>query len=159
MIQAQRLFNVASATILLCAASLVHAQQAEELLHLAAEAMGGIERLRALDNIVMTGFALNAYHMGGGNLSPHPNAPPKWIQDNAARRQFDLKNGRALYEARQAKTFPFARADHWDYLQEIQTGIEVLDHPLTALLAALDPATELGPVRTENNLYRIGKGG
>ncbi|HZF27653.1 MAG TPA: MBL fold metallo-hydrolase [Gammaproteobacteria bacterium] len=130
------------------------AQAARGLLEQAAEAMGGLERLRGLDNVVLTGFGVYLSQQGGGNLSPDAHAPSKWQEGNAARRVFDLKGKRALYQDRRISMFPFAAAsgNRWSETLQVQTGVQALDHPLTALLAALEPGARLGPVRTENDL-------
>jgi len=127
------------------------------LLEQAAEAMGGLERLRNLDSLVLTGFGQTVSQQGGGNLSPDPHAPQKWQATNAVRRSFDLKSGRALYEDRQAPMFPFAAArdELWAPSRRVQTGLAALDHPLPALLAALAPETTLGRVHTENDLVVV----
>ena len=72
------------------------------VLEQAAEALGGLERLRSLNNIVLTGFGQTVSQQGGGNLSPDRRAPQKWQAVNAVKRSFDLKSRRALYEDRQA---------------------------------------------------------
>ena len=48
---------------------------ARALLEQSAAAMGGLDRLRALDNVVLTGFGLYQGQLGGGDLSPDPRAP------------------------------------------------------------------------------------
>jgi hypothetical protein len=130
---------------------------ARAVLERAAEAMGGLERLRNLDSLVLTGFGQTVSQQGSGNLSPDPRAPQKWQATNAVKRSFDLKNGRALYEDRQAPMFPFAaaRAELWPPTRRAQTGLAVLDHPLPALLAALAPDTALGGVHTEDDLIVV----
>jgi glyoxylase-like metal-dependent hydrolase (beta-lactamase superfamily II) len=130
---------------------------ARAVLEQAAEAMGGLESLRRLDNIVLTGFGQTVSQQGGGNLSPDARAPQKWQATNAVKRSFDLKNGRALYEDRQAPMFPFAaaRAELWPATRRTQTGLAVLDHPLPALLTALAPDTTLGSVHTEDDLLVV----
>jgi glyoxylase-like metal-dependent hydrolase (beta-lactamase superfamily II) len=137
----------------------VHAQplSPRAVLEQAAEAMGGLERLRDLDSIVLTGFGQAVSQQGGGNLSPDPRAPQKWQATNAVKRSFDLKNGRALYEDRQAPMFPFAaaRAELWPATRRAQTGVAALDHPLPALLAALAEDTTLGSVHAEDDLVVV----
>jgi glyoxylase-like metal-dependent hydrolase (beta-lactamase superfamily II) len=127
------------------------------VLEQAAEAMGGLERLRNLDNIVLTGFGQAVSQQGGGNLSPDPRAPQKWQATNAVERSFDLKSGRALYEDRQAPMFPFAaaRPELWPPSRRVQTGVAALDHPLPALLAALAEGTTLGSMRTQDDLVVV----
>jgi glyoxylase-like metal-dependent hydrolase (beta-lactamase superfamily II) len=125
---------------------------ARAVLEGAAEAMGGLDRLRSLDNFVLTGFGQIASQDGGGNLSADPRAPSKRMAVNDAERAFDLRNERAVSRSRQASMFPFAIDRGQNRSNQLQTGIAVLDHPLPALLQALDRDTTLGPVRTEDDL-------
>ncbi len=129
-----------------------HAQTtpARALLEQSAAAMGGLDRLRSLDNVVLTGFGLYQGQLGGGDLSPDARAPHKYQVATDAQRAFDLKNKRALVQDRRASLFPFAAAANPNRNQQLQTGVAMLDHPLTALLAALDSATKLGAVTIEN---------
>ena len=75
---------------------------AREVLEDAAEAMGGLERLRNLDNVVLTGFGQRVYMQGGGFLTGEEHAPPKWQSVTDAQRTFDLQNERALNQERRA---------------------------------------------------------
>jgi len=120
------------------------------LLEQSAAAMGGLDRLRSLDNVVLTGFGLYQSQLGGGDLSPDAHAPHKYQVATDAQRVFDLKNKRALVQDRRASLFPFAAAANPNRSQNLQTNLAMLDHPLTALLAALDSATKLGAVTIEN---------
>src|SRR4029078_5989530 len=52
----------------------------------AAAALGGLERIRALKNLTLIGYAQYAYQNGGGNISPLPGAPQKYIAANDYRR-------------------------------------------------------------------------
>ncbi|WP_305098105.1 MBL fold metallo-hydrolase [Croceibacterium aestuarii] len=124
---------------------------ARAALEQAAEAMGGLDRLRGLDNVVMTGFGQRVYYDGGGFITGDEHAPPKWISVTDAQRTFDLANHRALNQERRSMQFPFAGFFGLDFKRNasLQTGSELLDHPLPALLAALDPATKLGSVTTD----------
>jgi glyoxylase-like metal-dependent hydrolase (beta-lactamase superfamily II) len=128
------------------------APHARALLEAAAAAMGGRERLEGLDNFVMTGFGQR--YASNGNISADPNSPPKWEAVATAERYFDLENERALNRERASNMFPFAApfGMSWDARDRVQTGSAVLDHPLPALLAALDPATQLGPVQIEDGM-------
>lgn len=122
------------------------------LLEASAEAMGGLDRLRSIDNFVLTGFGQRVYQDGGGNLSGNPNTPPKWRAVADAQRTFDLDDGRALNQERQSAMFPFAApfGHSWTRTATLQTGADVLDHPLPALLEALAPDTALGPISVED---------
>lgn len=124
------------------------------LLESVAEAMGGREHLQSLRNVVLTGFGQRLYQDGGGNLSGDVNAPPKWRAVADAQRTFDLQNERAVNQERQSAMFPFAApfGHSWNRTATLQTGADILDHPLPALLEALDPQTELGPVTVEDGL-------
>jgi glyoxylase-like metal-dependent hydrolase (beta-lactamase superfamily II) len=120
----------------------------------AAEAMGGLQRLRGLRNVVVTGFGQRIYYDGGGNETGDPRSPPKWIAVADAQRTFDLPHGRALNQERRSMEFPFAGLFGLDFTRNasVQAGDALLDFPLTALLAALAPETRLGPVTSESGL-------
>ncbi len=125
---------------------------ARALIESAATAMGGLDRLRNVNNLLMTGFGQR--YATNGNISADPNSPPKWQMVTDAERYFDLKNERALNRERGPNMFPFAARQSmaWDSRSRVQTGVEMLDHPLPAVLAALDSSTKLGAVQTENGM-------
>ncbi|HUQ51117.1 MAG TPA: MBL fold metallo-hydrolase [Gammaproteobacteria bacterium] len=127
-------------------------QSAREVLEQAAQAMGGLQRLQSLDNLVMTGFGQYVNQQGGSALSPDARAPLKWTVAHDAQRVFDLKNERALNLDRRGSLFPFAIERPWDRTSQVQTGVAALDHPVPALLEALDADTKLGPVSVEDGL-------
>src|SRR5687768_2855463 len=146
-----RVIGVAVAVIAIAAAQ---AQQTSphDVLEQAAAAMGGLERLQSLDNLVMTGFGQYVNQQGGSALSPEPRAPLKWTVAHDAERVFDLKNERALSRDRRGSLFPFAIERPWDRASQVQTGVAALDHPVPALLEALDAETRLGAVSVEDGL-------
>lgn len=152
----RRFIGVVLALVLsgVVAPSLAQESASRELLLSVAEEMGGLDRLQALDNVVLTGFGQRVYQDGGGNSTGDPNAPPKWRAIADAQRSFDLGNGRALEQERGSYMFPFAApfGHSWARTATLQTGADMLDHPLPALLAALDPATELGAVSLEKGM-------
>ena len=53
---------------------------------------------------------------------------------------------------RRGSLFPFAIEQPWDRTSRVQTGVAALDHPVPALLEALDAETRLGPVSVEDGL-------
>ena len=130
---------------------------ARDLLERAAEAMGGQDRIEGLENVVMTGFGQRVYQQGGGFLTGEANVPPKWQSVTDAQRTFDLQNGRALNQERRSYEFPFAGLFGLNFARNatLQTGDALLDHPLTALLEALDPETALGAVSTEDGVLIV----
>ena len=130
---------------------------ARAVLEQAAEAMGGLERLQGLDNVVLTGFGQRIYFQGGGNLTGEKHVPPKWQSVTDAQRTFDLKRERALNQERRAFDFPFAGFFGLNFARNatVETGALLLDHPLPALLEALDAETRLGPVTTEDGMVVV----
>ncbi|HYD25141.1 MAG TPA: MBL fold metallo-hydrolase [Croceibacterium sp.] len=139
---------------LVCAGSGAAAPEdnpARAVLERAAAAMGGLERLEGLDNVVLTGFGQRVYQQGGGFLTGDPKAPPKWQSVVDAQRTFDLKREFAIYQERWAQEFPFAGFFGLNFARNTteQRGGQMLDHPLPALLEALDAETRLGAVSTE----------
>jgi glyoxylase-like metal-dependent hydrolase (beta-lactamase superfamily II) len=128
---------------------------ARAVLEQAAAAMGGLARLRALDNLVMTGFGQYLNQQGGSAPSPDPRAPYKWTVAHDAERFFDLKTYRALTRDRRGPLFPFAIEQPWDRMSRVQTGVAALDHPVPAVLAALEEPTRLGAVSVEDGLMVV----
>jgi hypothetical protein len=149
---------ITACTALLCTsfapAVLAQPPGATRLLESAAEAMGGLERLRSVENFAFTGFGQQLYFEGGGNITGDVNAPPKWRAVADAQRTFDLRNRRAVNQERLSYMFPFAApfGHSWNRTATLQTGADMSSHPLPALLAALDPSTTLGAVTVENGL-------
>ena len=127
---------------------------ARAVLEEAAEAMGGLDRLQSLDNVVLTGFGQRVYMQGGGFLTGEEHVPPKWQSVADAQRTFDLQGERALNQERRGYEFPFAGLFGLDFARNaaVQTGDLLLDHPLPALLEALDEETQFGPVSTEGGM-------
>ena len=60
----------------------VPGQTAIQAIDAAAAALGGADRIRALRNLTLIGYAQYAYQNGGGNISPLPGAPQKFIAAN-----------------------------------------------------------------------------
>jgi glyoxylase-like metal-dependent hydrolase (beta-lactamase superfamily II) len=146
------------ATLILSLAAGAAAAQdnaARQVLLSAAEAMGGLQRLRSIDNVVLTGFGQSLNQQGGGNLTSNPRAPAKLQTITDAERVFDLRNDRAVYRTRVRTVFPFAADRNSGRANQLQTGIAMLDHPLPALLVALAQDTTLGAVRAEDNLLAV----
>lgn len=126
---------------------------ATRLLENVASAMGGRERLQGLGNLVYTGFGQQLYMDGGGNITADPQSPPKWHGLADVQRSFDLKGRRAVLQQRRANLFPFAAPFglNWNRTSSLQEGANLLDHPVPAVLEALQ-ASRLGPVTVEDGL-------
>jgi glyoxylase-like metal-dependent hydrolase (beta-lactamase superfamily II) len=73
----------------------------------AAQALGGLERIRAVRNITAHGYAQYAYQMGGGRISGAPEAPEKYLAANDLTRVYDLANDRFQILERRNMLFPF----------------------------------------------------
>ena len=73
----------------------------------AAKALGGVDRIRAVKNITLHGYAQYAYQMGGGRISGSPDAPEKYMAANDLTRVYDLANGRFQMRERRNMMFPF----------------------------------------------------
>ena len=138
-----------AALLLTCAQA--HGQDARALLDAAIAAMGG-QRVQQLDSFVMTGFG-QRYNFNG-NISADPNSPPKWQAVATSERYFDLRGERALVRERASNMFPFAApfGMSLDTRERVQTGTALLDHPLSALRAALARPAKLGPVTVEDGM-------
>ncbi len=128
------------------------APSARQILEESAAALGGLARLQGLDNLVLTGFGQYVNQQGGSAPSPDPHSPVKWTVAHDAERFFDLKNERVLSRDRRGPLFPFAAEGSWDRQSRVQTGVAMLDHPVPALLEALDAETRLGAVSVEDGL-------
>ena len=121
-----------------------------DVLEEAAEAMGGLDRILAIDSLVMTGFGQT--QSVGQRSSPDPMSPAKWTARNDVVRSFDLATLQTLETYKQEVMFPFAAnfAYSGNENRQLLDGMDALAHPLAALRAALDPGTEVGAVGIED---------
>lgn len=83
------------------------AASASTIVQRAAEAMGGIEKLRAIRNISASGYAQYAYMWGGGRIDGAADAPEKYFAANELSRVYDLENNRFQMLERRNMLFPF----------------------------------------------------
>ena len=93
---------------------------AREAIDAAAAALGGADRILKLRNVTLIGYAQYAYQNGGGNISPLPGAPQKFIAANDYRRIYDLEHGRMLHQERRNDLFPFANYGGHDFALQRQ---------------------------------------
>jgi glyoxylase-like metal-dependent hydrolase (beta-lactamase superfamily II) len=152
---------------------------ARAVVEAAAAALGGVERLRHLRNLTLIGYAQYAYQNGGGNISPLPGAPQKFIAANDYRRVYDLEHGRMYHQERRNDLFPFAAYAGHDFALQRQLldgpiaynldakgqavrGGDVRDrrmwmhtNPVVAVRAALDPDNRLSNRRVEGGLTLV----
>jgi metallo-beta-lactamase superfamily protein len=136
----------------------------------AAAALGGADKIRALKTLMIdgSGTAPNA----GQNRMPNDELPVWKVTEYA--RAIDLANGRTRVRQRREAQFLFAGATTQQQIQGLDGDIaynatpegamtrageaaardrrlELLQHPITVVRAALDPAAKLTNVRTEKN--------
>ena len=152
---------------------------AEDAVAAAVEALGGAQRIAAVRNITLSGYAHYAYQNGGGNITALPDAPQKYIAANDLRRIYDLENGRYYQQERRNDLFPFAAygghsfalnrqvldgdvAYNINQTDEANRGGNARDrrmwmhtNPVVAVRAALDPANTLGNRREEGGLTLV----
>lgn len=134
-------------------ASSAQMMSARSVLEDAAEAMGGLERIESVDSLLMTGFSQTLAQDGAFPASPHPKAPGKWMAQNGVERYFNINDLSAYQTHRQGLLSPLAlEAGHsWAPISQLQEGVSALNHPLTALRAALANNTDLGAVSIEDD--------
>lgn len=141
----------------------------------AAEAMGGVERVQAVRTLRLRGYGQGSYQDGGSKITTEPTAPEKLTHLSAYERVIDLTNDRTRVTARAHRGFVFAaeammrgqpldqRLDG-DIAYDVSPAgarrlpdaaaaarrLELLANPLTAVRAALDPASSIENQRAEN---------
>src|SRR5688572_8572052 len=93
---------------------------AKDAIDAAAAALGGADRILALRNITLIGYAQYAYQNGGGNITALPGAPQKFIAANDYRRVYDLEHGRMRHLERRNDLFPFANYGGHDFALQNQ---------------------------------------
>ena len=84
-----------------------NADAARGVVERAAGALGGLERVRAVKNITLNGYAQYAYQFGGGRITGEPSAPEKYLAANELRRVYDLEHNRFQLIERRNMLFPF----------------------------------------------------
>src|SRR3954465_10980947 len=83
-------------------------RQGDDVIKLAAQALGGAGRLRSIKTIAVAGYGETAYMNGGGNISASVNAPQKWISVPEYEKTLDLEHGRMRVRQRNHQNFVFA---------------------------------------------------
>jgi len=161
----------------LVAAAALSAQTPERrAVDAAAQALGGKEKLAALQSLTVYGYGQLAYQDGGGNITASPDAPQKWSNIRDSKRSIDLLNSRMRLEQRQYQDFVFAYAANMTGAQRTNQGldgniafnmgangqaqrasdatarqrrIDMLDNPAVLIRTALDAKSKLANLRKE----------
>ena len=106
-----RLLTIAAVVVAIAPAmfQVGHAQgaSARTIVDGAAKALGGVEKIQAVKNITLHGYAQYAYQMGGGRITGSPDAPEKYMAANDLTRVYDVANGRFQMRERRNMVFPF----------------------------------------------------
>lgn len=128
----------------------VSTQKIHDALEAAAVAMGGLEIVLSVENFQYSGFGQR--YSFNGNMSPDVNAPAKWQSVVDAKVSFDLTNHRALNQERNSFQYPLAASfgHTWRIVDKELTVTEALDHPLSALRAALAEDSKLLDLNIED---------
>jgi len=175
--------TVALAAVSVCLSAQTTSISARKLIVMAADALGGEDRILAVKSIAIDGYGQLAYQNGGGNITASPDAPQKWTNINGLRRVIDVEHGRMRLQQRQFQDFVFAyernmtgrgpaaiqmldgdvafnvgvdgRATRASDAVARQRRIEWLNHPVTIVRAALDPAAKLTNLRTEGKTASV----
>jgi ribonuclease BN (tRNA processing enzyme) len=142
----------------------------------AAAALGGRQRILAVQSIKIEGYGQIAYQNGGGNISSSPDAPQKWVNVPEYEKILDLEHRRMRVRQRQHNHFVFASVD--GYLGRTVTvaaldgdiaynvgadgratraasaavvarRIEMLAHPVALVRAILDQRARVSNLRSE----------
>ena len=100
-------------------------RQPDAFIMRAAEALGGVARIRAVRNITVAGYGETAYMNGGGNISASPDAPQKWVSVPEYEKAIDLEHGRMRVRQRNHQNFVFAGVA--GYLGAANPGVTYLD--------------------------------
>jgi hypothetical protein len=166
----------------------VHAQAAtnRKTIEEAAQALGGLERVKAVKNITLYGYGQYAYQFGMANVTAVPNAAMRMIAANDLRRIYDLEHNRFRQLEYRNMLFTFAlpamtswapfnlnldgdvawdiaadgkasRIGRWSGSAWFLEGphmrrMWMMNNPVVAVRAALDPATTLSNERVEGKL-------
>ncbi|MBI4265949.1 MAG: MBL fold metallo-hydrolase [Acidobacteria bacterium] len=163
----QRLFWTSLAMAL--AAACAQTPPEVQVVNDAAEALGGRDRVLAVRTLSVEGEGTDGA-VGG---SATPDAPPNTFSVTEYRKTFDLANQRMSLQQVRTAQFAFANAVVTRQQQGLDRDIafnvgangaatraseqvararrlEMLQHPLTAVRAALDPAARIANLRTED---------
>lgn len=96
-------------------AKAIPVMSAKTVLENAANALGGLDRVKSVKNITLIGYGQYAYMFGGGNITASIYAPQKYQAANDLRRVYDFEHDRFQQLERRNFLFPFAAANGHSY--------------------------------------------
>jgi glyoxylase-like metal-dependent hydrolase (beta-lactamase superfamily II) len=156
-------------------------QASRDAARAAAEAMGGVDRIQSLRSIRMRGYGQESYQDGGSKITTELDSPEKMTNFTAYERVIDVPNARSRVKARMFRSFIFAArammqgqplhqvvdgsvaydvpangaARRASDVAARQRRMELLAQPVMAVRAALDPASTVSALRTEEGLQLL----
>jgi hypothetical protein len=94
-----------------------HAQEqgARAVVEVAAQALGGMDKLAAVRNITLVGYGQLAWVDGAEEISTSPHVPIKYEALNDLRRVYDLEHDRFQERERAFMLFPFLAANSYSF--------------------------------------------
>jgi len=123
---ARMLLGVSLAGSMALSSMRIQAQEstARSTFEAAAQALGGLERVRSVKNITLIGYGEWAYQFGMANVTASPNAAMREIAANDLRRVYDLEHGRFQQAERRNMLFTFALLPQtsWQPINEVLDG-------------------------------------
>jgi glyoxylase-like metal-dependent hydrolase (beta-lactamase superfamily II) len=177
----RRALSVLAMLVAATAASSANGQlQRAAMITRAAEALGGVQRIRSIRNITVAGYGELAYMNGGGNISASADAPQKWVSIPEYEKTVDLEHMRMRVRQRNHQNFVFAGVGGYlgapnaavAYLdgdvafnaapnnrmarandQAVRARrVDMLNNPVVLVRAALEPSSRVSNVRTQGGL-------
>lgn len=154
---------------------------AQQVVVRAAEALGGVERIRGVRTLKLRGYGQDSYQDGGSKITTEPNAPEKMTVINAYERVIDVPNGRTHVRAKASRNFVFAarammegRPIHQALDGTVAFDIapdgaarrmsdeaaqrrrmDLIAHPVVAIRTALDSSSRVSNPRDEGGLTLV----
>lgn len=163
-------------------APLLGQSPAANVVHKAAETLGGVDRIMAIRSIHVEGYGQEALQNGGGNASASAQAPQRWNNLLSWEETIDLANQRIRVRERTQAWLPAAtlsrvignvlttsvldgdvayavnaqgaeRRLNANAAAKLRT--EMLTHPVTLVRVALDPSSVVSNGRTEGKAQLV----
>lgn len=117
----------------------------------AAEALGGLTAIRAIEHMRLYGYAQEADGFGSGNASGSPHAPQKYNAHNDLQRIWDFANDRYMERQRVYFLFPFASSLVYRY----SLNIDALDRDVSYSIGGGFNVPDPGQPRRTGNVREL----
>jgi glyoxylase-like metal-dependent hydrolase (beta-lactamase superfamily II) len=117
----------------------------------AAQALGGLAEIQAIDNMRLYGYGQEADGFGSGNVTGSPRAPQKYGAQNDLQRVWDLENGRYMERQRRNLLFPFASSRGHVYA----LTRNVLDRDISYAIGGRSGGSDSAEPRRTDNAWEL----